>query len=102
MRRDTRIAVVGAGLGGLTVAGLLARAGFEVSVHEQSAGFARIGAGIILSANGLKVLRRLGLEEALLAQGFRPQAFISRDWTSGMVSYDQRFDAAAYETEPQP
>ncbi|MGL1572148.1 NAD(P)-binding protein, partial [Vibrio parahaemolyticus] len=53
---DTRIAVVGAGLAGMTVAGLLQRAGFPVAVYEQAPFFARIGAGIILSANAIKVL----------------------------------------------
>ena len=35
MDRRTRIAVVGAGLGGLTVAGFLQRAGFAATVYEQ-------------------------------------------------------------------
>jgi 6-hydroxynicotinate 3-monooxygenase len=95
MRRDTRIAVVGGGLGGLTVAGLLQRQGFRVTVQEQAAQWARIGAGIILSANAVKVLRRLGLEPALLDTGIRPEAFLSRDWESGAVTYDLRLDAAS-------
>jgi len=51
MDRATRIAILGAGLAGLTAAGLLQRAGFAVTVYEQSPGFSRIGAGIILGAN---------------------------------------------------
>ncbi|MEA2736761.1 MAG: 6-hydroxynicotinate 3-monooxygenase, partial [Acetobacteraceae bacterium] len=47
MDRTTRIAVIGAGLGGLTVAAYLQRAGFPVTVYEQTASFARIGAGIV-------------------------------------------------------
>ena len=46
MRRSTRIAVIGAGLGGMTAAGLLQRSGFTVKVYEQSPAFSRIGAGI--------------------------------------------------------
>ena len=46
----------------LDVAGFLQRAGFSVTVYEQAPTFSRIGAGIILSANVTKVLRRLGLE----------------------------------------
>ena len=41
-----RVAVIGAGLGGLTVAGFLQRAGFPVTVYEQAPSFSRIGAGI--------------------------------------------------------
>ena len=62
MDRKTRIAVVGAGLGGMTVAGFLQREGFAVTIYEQAPAFSRIGAGIILSANVTKVLRRLGIE----------------------------------------
>src|SRR5260370_29807476 len=64
MDRGTRIAILGAGLAGLTAAGLLQRAGFSVAVYEQSPSFSRIGAGIILGANVAKVLRRLDLEQA--------------------------------------
>lgn len=95
MQRDTRIAVVGGGIGGLAVAGLLQREGFAVAVHEQAPGPLRIGAGIILSPNAMAVLRRLGVEAALLETGIRPAAFTSRDWTGGAVTFDFRFDAAA-------
>ena len=43
-----RIAIVGAGLGGLTRAAFLQRDGFAVTVYEQAPAFSRIGAGIIL------------------------------------------------------
>jgi 6-hydroxynicotinate 3-monooxygenase len=89
----TRIAVIGAGLGGLTIAGLLQRLGHDVTVHEQSAQFGRIGAGIILSANAMKVLRHLGIESALLETGIRPAAFLSRDWMTGETSFALPMDA---------
>ena len=60
MNRRNRIAVVGAGLGGLTCAAFLQREGFTVTVYEQAPAFSRIGAGIILSANVMKVLLRVG------------------------------------------
>jgi 6-hydroxynicotinate 3-monooxygenase len=94
MDRGTRIAVLGAGLAGLTVAGLLQRAGFSVAVYEQSPGFSRIGAGIILGANVAKVLHRLDLEQAFATTGIRPDAFVSRAWDSGETLYRLAFDAA--------
>jgi 6-hydroxynicotinate 3-monooxygenase len=93
MDRSTRIAVLGAGLGGLTVAGLLQRAGFPVVVYEQTPSFSRIGAGIILGANAAKVLRPLELERGLVETGIRPDAFISRTWDTGETTYELRFDA---------
>ena len=94
MNRKNRIAVIGAGLGGLTAAGFLQRAGFAVSVYEQAPAFSRIGAGIILSANATKVLRRLGLEDGLIASGIKSQSYVSRAWDNGEVMAEFVFDAA--------
>jgi 6-hydroxynicotinate 3-monooxygenase len=93
MDRKTRIAVIGAGLAGLTVAGLLQRSGFSVVVYEQAPAFSRIGAGIILGANAAKVLRRLDVERGMINVGIRPDAFVSRAWDSGETTYELRFDA---------
>jgi 6-hydroxynicotinate 3-monooxygenase len=79
--------VIGAGLGGLAAAGFLQRAGFQVTLYEQADEFSRVGAGIILSANVAKVLRRLGLEEELVATGIKPDAYISRAWDTGDLMY---------------
>ena len=97
MNRNTRIAVVGAGLGGLTAAGFLQRAGFAATVYEQAPTFSRIGAGIILSANATKVLRRLGLEQALIDVGIKAECYVSRAWDSGATQYEIYFDAASEE-----
>jgi 6-hydroxynicotinate 3-monooxygenase len=97
MERMRRIAVVGAGLGGLSAAGFLQRAGFQVTVYEQAPTFSRVGAGIILSANVLKALRRLGIEDALVATGIKPQCYVSREWNSGATMYKIIFDADSEE-----
>ena len=97
MDRKTRIAVVGAGLGGMTVAGFLQRAGFAVTVYEQAPAFSRIGAGIILSANVMKVLRRLGIEQMVVDTGIKPDCYISRAWDTGETMYKIVFDAASEE-----
>ena len=95
MNRGNRIAVVGAGLGGLTCAAFLQREGFAVTVYEQAPAFSRIGAGIILSANVMKVLRRLGIERRLLEAGISPDAFVSRAWDTGEALYEITLDAAS-------
>jgi 6-hydroxynicotinate 3-monooxygenase len=92
MKRKPPIAIIGAGLGGLTAAGFLQRAGFPVTVYEQAEAFSRIGAGIILSANVMKVLRRLGIERDLIETGIKPHAYISRAWDSGETLYEIVFD----------
>jgi 6-hydroxynicotinate 3-monooxygenase len=89
------IAIIGAGLGGLSVAGFLQRAGFPVTVYEQAPAFSRIGAGIILSANAMKAFRRLGIEQDLIETGIRPESYVSRAWDSGETMYEIKFDAAS-------
>jgi 6-hydroxynicotinate 3-monooxygenase len=95
MNGKKRIAVIGAGLGGLSVAGFLQRAGFPVKVYEQAAAFSRIGAGIILSANAMKAFRRLGIEQSLVETGIKPKSYVSRAWDSGETMYEIQFDAAS-------
>ncbi|TMH83484.1 MAG: salicylate 1-monooxygenase [Betaproteobacteria bacterium] len=71
MSKPPSVAVVGAGIGGLAVAALLKRAGYDVQVYEQARRFERVGAGIQMTPNAVKVLRRLGVEEQLRQVAFR-------------------------------
>ena len=95
MRRTTRIAVIGAGIGGMTVAGLLQRHGFRVQVYEQATTFSRIGAGIHLSPNVMLVMRHLGIEQALSDIALHPDAFVSRQWDSGEILFELPFGPAS-------
>ncbi len=95
MRRTAEIAVIGAGLGGMTVAGLLQRSGFSVKVYEQASAFSRIGAGIHLSSNVMLVMRRLGIEKTLSDIGLHPEAFVSRKWDTGEILFELPFDPAS-------
>lgn len=95
MDKDTRIAIVGAGLAGLTLAGLLHNQRYRVSVFEQSSQFHRIGAGIILGASIAKVIQRMGILERYVASGMKPDAFVSRKWDTGEVLNELLFDAEA-------
>src|SRR4030088_3334929 len=83
-----RIAVVGAGMGGLTAAAALPGIGVEVDVYEQAGRFARIGAGIQMTPNAMKVLRALGLEDRLVRVAFRPTAMRNRDWDTGPLTFE--------------
>jgi 2-polyprenyl-6-methoxyphenol hydroxylase-like FAD-dependent oxidoreductase len=82
------IAVVGAGIGGLTAAITLARAGLDVQVYEQASQFARVGAGIQMLPNPMLVMRRLGLEARLRHIAFAPVSHLDRDWDTGEVTND--------------
>ena len=95
MAKPLRVAIVGAGMGGLAAAAALRRVGIEVAVYEQAAQFARIGAGIQIGCNAMKVLRELGLEQRLRAQSFYPRSWNNRDWRTGEVKFDMIFGESA-------
>ncbi|MDB9526913.1 FAD-dependent urate hydroxylase HpxO [Oscillatoria sp. CS-180] len=61
--------VIGAGMAGLATAIALRQAGYEVDVYEKTSKIRPAGAGISLWSNGIKVLNRLGLGEAVAAIG---------------------------------
>jgi 2-polyprenyl-6-methoxyphenol hydroxylase-like FAD-dependent oxidoreductase len=66
---DDRALVVGAGIGGLATAIALQRGGREVLVLERAPELREIGAGISLWPNAVKALRRLGVGDAVEAEG---------------------------------
>jgi len=85
MSQKLRIAVIGAGLGGASAASLLHRAGFKVRVYEQAPAFSRLGAGIHVGPNVMKILRRIGIEDAMNQMGSHPDHWYSRHWQTGDV-----------------
>lgn len=56
-----KVAIAGAGVGGLTLAAALEGRGFEVTVYEQSPGLRQQGSGLSLYTNAVSALRGLGL-----------------------------------------
>jgi len=95
MARPLRVGIVGAGMGGLATAAALRRAGIDVTVYEQAAQFARLGAGIQIGCNAMKVLRGFGLESRLRGQCFYPRSWNNRDWRTGEVKFDMIFGETA-------
>jgi salicylate hydroxylase len=87
MGKARRIAIVGAGLGGLAVAITLRRQGFEVAVYEQASELAEFGAGINISPNSVKFFQAVGLADKLHAVASEPAGLTWRDWSSGEIHY---------------
>ncbi len=77
------IAIVGAGIGGLTAAIALQRAGFRVSVHEQAPELGEVGAGLSLSPTAAHALRFLGIGAALDAESYLPEDQAVRHYLDG-------------------
>jgi salicylate hydroxylase/6-hydroxynicotinate 3-monooxygenase len=85
-RSQGSIAIVGAGIGGLSAAVFLSRLGFEVTIYEQASRFGRVGAGIQQTPNAMKVHRRLGTEQRMREAAFAAPAGISREWDTGRIT----------------
>src|SRR3989442_9002357 len=78
-----RVLLAGGGIGGLTAALALLRAGIEVEVYEQAAELREVGAGVQLAANGTRVLYELGVGEELKALSCEAQGKEIRIWNTG-------------------
>ncbi|HTU04159.1 MAG TPA: FAD-dependent monooxygenase, partial [Trebonia sp.] len=81
----TRVAIIGGGIGGLTAANALSRAGVEVAVYEAAAELKEIGAGVALHANAMRVLRAIGVEEGVRKVAGRSEWAVTRNGKTGRV-----------------
>jgi salicylate hydroxylase len=77
------VAIVGAGIGGLTAALALSARGIDVALIERRTGFAEEGAGIQLSPNASRVLFDLGLGPALRRAAGEPDRIVVRALRDG-------------------
>jgi salicylate hydroxylase len=75
--------IAGGGIGGLATACALAHKGFPVRVLEQASDFREVGAGIQLGPNIFRVLERIGLKQAVLADAHTPTGMEMRDALTG-------------------
>jgi salicylate hydroxylase len=98
MPRKPKVAVIGAGIGGLTAAVALHQRDIDVEVYEQSPQIAEIGAGVSLSPNAVKAFRALGLDAPITAIGFESDNQLVRAWNSGDV-ISKVFRKGVYEKE---
>ena len=68
---DTKVLIVGGGLGGLTLAAILRRLSIPCIVLERSQSLTPAGAGISLAPNALRVLNQLGIYDKIQREGQR-------------------------------
>lgn len=80
---DLRVAIVGAGIGGLSLALALRERGVAAEVFERAAHLTEIGAAIALSANATREYARLGLLDELAAASTTPTELVYRHWQDG-------------------
>lgn len=96
-----KVVIAGAGIGGLTAALCLAKAGHDIHLVESSPAFLDIGAGIQCGANALCVMQTLGVLDRLTEVAVTPKRVEFRDYQSGLAlhtmvlgqSYQEKYGA---------
>jgi len=79
------IAIIGAGIGGLTAALAFARQGIEAHVYEQAPQLGEVGAGLSLSPNAVKGMWFLGLKDRLAELADEPPVQVTRHYQTGEI-----------------
>ena len=79
-KHTLHVSIIGGGIGGLAAACALQRQGIQVTVFERNPELREIGAGLTMWANGVQVLRHLGLGDALTAISARLTHFECWSW----------------------
>ena len=82
-KNELRILIAGGGIGGITTALALRQRGIEAVLLEQTPAFRQVGAGIQISANATRVLRTLGLGDALRSVAVYPESRDYHAWDTG-------------------
>jgi len=77
------VAVVGGGIGGLTLAASLRQQSVSVQIFEQDTELREIGAGIAIGGNATRLLQRLGIDLAPVAN--MPPSLEFRRWRDGAL-----------------
>ncbi|WP_330307825.1 MULTISPECIES: FAD-dependent oxidoreductase [unclassified Streptomyces] len=73
------VIVVGGGIGGLSTAFALTRAGLRVRVLERAKEFGEVGAGLQIAPNCTRILAEYGLLEEARTLGVVPENMVMRD-----------------------
>ena len=83
MTQTCDVAIVGGGIGGLTLAASLLQQSVSAQVFEQDTELREIGAGIAIAGNASRLLQRLGIDLTKVAN--EPPAFQVRCWQDGRL-----------------
>lgn len=92
MTNAPKVAIVGGGIGGSALAVSLLRHGIKPHIYERAPAFGEVGAGVQMTPNAVKVIRKLGLYDKLEEVSFRPRSIIGRHWKTGRTSFEMKLD----------
>jgi len=92
--------IIGAGIGGLTMALTLKQKGLNVNIYESSTEIKPVGAGIILANNAMQVFKKLGLQAKIEKAGNRISFMKITDEllkplsVINLLEYEQKYDVS--------
>lgn len=95
-----QVAIIGGGIGGLTLAIALKKAGISFVVYEATAAIKPVGAGIAIANNAMQVFRHLGVDQALTDRGMRISTVLLTDMELGVLdqthltAFEQKYQLA--------
>ncbi|KAL4800234.1 FAD binding domain protein [Aspergillus venezuelensis] len=92
MPQQLTITIVGAGLSGLATAISLAQSGHKVTVLEQAAELAEVGAGLQVTPNASRLLHHWGLRESIWEDAVEPGTLSVHRYTGEVLAHDAVFD----------
>lgn len=81
-----KFAIVGGGIGGLTLAISLQQKGFDVSVFESAPEIKPLGAGLVIAANAVKAYDEIGLKKKIISAGKIINVFRIKDASGRTLS----------------
>lgn len=102
MTDETQILIAGAGIAGLTAALALAQRGLDVTVADRFSEPSEIGAGLQIAPNASRILRALGVLDALEARAVAPSTIRLGDAPSGRILLDMPITPAWLERMGAP
>lgn len=94
----TRIAIIGAGIGGLTAGLALQQAGFDPVIYERAPMLGEVGAGLSISPNATHGLNALGFADWITLHANEPleQALFHGETGEPLRSFDRRTTRETY------
>jgi salicylate hydroxylase len=87
LKQNLKVLIVGGGIGGITTLLALRQRGIDAELFEQAEAFRQVGAGIQISSNATRILRTLGLGDALARVAVYPEGRDYRAWDEGERLY---------------
>lgn len=87
-----RIAIIGAGIGGLAAASLLADQGYDIVVFDQFDSPKPVGSGLVIQPVGQQVLTQIGALDAALGYGNRVTHMLGSEAETKRPVLDVRYD----------